>query len=306
MPGRFAGLAELQREALRELAPDAHGAEGQGAYIPYLKAATELASDHGFAPLGGGSSRFAVEAGELRGVRAVAKLAYTAPGLVHNLQEAIFWLVFPAQVRRYLAPSLALAPSFVLLQERVEVLGPPLLDALELDDLGEQELDRVLKRYEREILEGRRVLGSPAPGEQQKIRLDNYGIRRRGEVVAIDYGEKWKPIAPAWSVVLERLAHGPLSLTGTERARILNASLKSLRAGARADRTRPTLMTFLRQAGVSPAGGERCPCGGDRTYSDCFRLDPDECPAAIDALDYMTLKGLYAMPNLTAPSEQTR
>jgi hypothetical protein len=138
-------LGRLQFDVLRMLLPGMNQANGDG-YVSYLEEAVALARGHGFKPLGGGSSRFAVELETgCRRSRDVAKIAYSVEGLLLNLQEAIFWLAArPRGISRYLAPSLLLAPTLVLIQERVEVCGPPLVERIGASRKRERELDKKL------------------------------------------------------------------------------------------------------------------------------------------------------------------
>src|SRR5687767_12211597 len=75
--------------------------------------------------LGAGPPAWPIECG-----RAVAKVAHHLAGLAWNLQEAAAWLSFPHDFRKHLAPCVALTPELVLIQERVTVVGPPLLDPI--------------------------------------------------------------------------------------------------------------------------------------------------------------------------------
>jgi hypothetical protein len=291
-------LERLQAEALRELMSEAHACEGDGAYIPCLKRAVAMAREHGFKPIGGGSSRIAVELPR----RKVAKVAYTIPGLLHNLQEAIFWLIFPPPLNRWLTPCVRLLPSLVLVQERVEVVGTPLIDYFEATPRRRSELDRLedrrLSHFEEQILAFRQALYPGPPPEQVKIRPDNYGVRSGGLVVAIDYGEKWRPIGGAWAAVLRRLDAGSLELDSEARdwlAGELSGPPTGHRIGG--ETTGPDLLGFAERAGAGPADDDPCPCGEGGTFGDCYLADP-ECSLRVDGLDYMALMAINDLPVL--------
>jgi hypothetical protein len=301
--GQLDALGRLQVELLRELVPEPPtGPE------PYLKEAIRIAHRHGFEVIGGGSSRIAVPFEDK-----VAKVAWWEEGLRLNLQEAVVWLAVDPQTRRYFAPCILLAPTFVLLQEHVEVCGPPLTDCLAVSKKRERELatnrDREFERRKVEILELKMAIYPDPPGgsdaEQtarrihelargigispdpdfkvgsREIRLDNFGIRANGDLVAIDFGEKWEPIEACWEIVLRRLEDGPLPLT-TATTEWLEAEMLALSTDPdRARRLRWVTdldrMAFLSRAGVWPLDTDPCPCGSGATYGECYCANEEEC-----------------------------
>lgn len=305
-------LGRLQLEALRALMR--RRVRDEDHYVSILEEAVQMARERGFKPLGIGSTRFAVELED----GTVAKLAYRFPGLLLNLQEAVFTLVFPRELTRHLTPCLALAPSLVLVQERVAAIGASLPESWGRDDKWfEQEHDR----FGEQIAELRQVF-SPTELEEDDAseRLDNYGVRR-GKLVSIDYGQKWYPLGAAVELVLERLKDGPLELDKTAAEWLCEETLEALEGTEEDDwlwHSGPDGMTFMRRAGLRPHRTDPCPCGSTtasvfgirfglpRTYGECYRVGREGCLMARDAFDYLRSVAIHEWPPIEPPAECLR
>lgn len=201
-------LSRLQAEALDDPTLPAKG-DATHMTAEAVERAVALADAHGFQAVGCGSTRLAVEvAGDT-----VAKVAFDLRGVIYNLQEATAWLWVADELRAHLAPCVALAPSLVLFQERLEVLGPTLIETMRRDTL--QERTETLHRFHGEIEDLRFSLGFEATTDG--VRLDNYG-QRDGQIVLLDYAERWPPFEVAWGWVLDQLDEGPVRLDQRGRA----------------------------------------------------------------------------------------
>jgi hypothetical protein len=282
-------LERLQAELLRTLERGGAGVHPQ----PYLEKAIGIAGRHGFEVIGGGSSRIAIPLGDV-----AAKLAWQPEGLLLNLNEAVTWLAADPKIRRYFTPGILLSPALVLLQERVEVCGPPLIDYIGLSTEEERQLDleRKLEHdgWKNDIVRLKAALGIKVDGTRWH-RLDNFGIRENGRLVAIDFGEKWQPIEACWEIVLRRLENGPLPLTARSVKWLERETLAFSRDPNRARRLdcvgRFPLWAFLERAGASPRETDPCPCGsGVATYGRCPCLKRFE---AVSGLDFTRHHALF-------------
>jgi hypothetical protein len=149
--------------------------------------AAKLVEAEGFEVVGWGTSRVAVGLGER-----VAKVAHDFRGLAWNLQEASAWRTFPESLRQHLTPCHDLSPELVLVQERVEVLGPSWRTMVLLDSFLEERQEAV-RRYGEEMYACRAALGLESDSDPDKLRVDNFGLLD-GRVVAIDYGDQFPPL----------------------------------------------------------------------------------------------------------------
>jgi hypothetical protein len=285
-------LERLQLQALSRLAAPNRERPG-GVTNAIADETARLAREHGFDPLGIGSTRFGVAVDGLPAGRAVAKIAHDVRGLIFNLQEATFWLTFPKRTRRWLTPCVLLSPRLVLFQEWVEVVGPSLYETLAHDSADYDSVaDATLailaaqERFVEEWLELRLALGLTT--EADDFRADNHGVRDSGEFVVIDYGEKWPPIEAAWAAVLCRLKQGSLWLD--ERARA------ATRQHLGPSPERSTLLGFLELAGLRFDAPDPCPCGSSVPFGDCYGGAPGGCLLTNDAASWMRAAALSTYP----------
>lgn len=277
---RIAALERLQLEALREVARQKTATTSQEACARGVRSVLAVAKRIGEPVEGCGSTRLGIDVGTAWQTPAIAKLAYDYCGPMFNLQEAATWLAFPERLRRHMAPTLVLTPKLVLIQRRVEVLGPTLPQTLdrassfaEADAATSPERAQVLDQYERRITDALEVLGFPG-GSVVIRRLDNWGVHN-GEVVSIDTAEKWRPMWPVWAYLLKRLDDGPVWLDQDERKRLY----RYFKRGKFAAVNRPTVWNLAERAGIKAAKADPCPCGRAGPFGDCDR----PCKLFVDA-----------------------
>lgn len=258
-----------------------------------VNAAAALAREHGFRPVGCGSTRVAVECAE---GGAVAKVAFDFRGLLYNVQEATSWLALPEPIRHHMAPSRVLTPALVLVQERADVIGPPLTESVQRDTWSEQVA--AVEAVGELIEEAERGLGFQSAARW--IRPDNWGLHC-GRVVALDYAEKHRPIPAVWAWALHRLDGGPLWLDRAAR----NGLYEQLAHSGVSVRDLPTVLALARRAGVSPADTDPCPCGSTaQPFGSC----PGECAMYDDAASYVARRALIdkETPPARGPRDRMR
>ncbi len=258
----LASLGAFQRDLLRApvVSQTTRGDEH------HMDVVARLTRDHGFEPLGIGSTRVVIEVEADAGCfsNAVAKVAFDWRGLVHNIDEAAAWLGFPTRVRRHFAPCICIAPTFVVVQEHCVSISPPTLTGDARQDLEwRAETRAAAVRWHEAINEMRRALGAEEKKLSDGHRMQNYGVRESGELVALDYGHG-VTAAPelTWHWVYERSAAGPVWLDPVARKR----SQEGLE--------RPTAYTpfsLCERAVGRVRSSDPCPCGDRRQFSACCK-----------------------------------
>lgn len=221
-------------------------------------AAVNLARDMGFDVVGCGSTRVGVVCPE-----GIAKVARDFRGLALNLQEAAVWLTMPERFREVLVPCVALSPELVVIQERVEALRPNELELAHGSDHAFDVMQESLDKWFVGVEDCRAAMGFTSASERLP-RFSNFGVRAGGRrVLAIDYGEKYRPWRPAWTWMLWRLqGGGPLTLDSALRDSFFDdIGRMGIRAAVEWAQANPgrSLLALARRAGIQLEAGDPCP-----------------------------------------------
>lgn len=170
---------DLERVLLRnyrfEEVPEIEGAQSNGAATSTLEAAVADGLPMSIADrwLGLGSGRCVLVFGEDLAV----KVPWNLAGAVDNLAEVACWLS-DERVREAMMSPVGLTPSLLLITERAQRLWPEPQSTLDDRPAAcERWLDPINALRERIGL---------APDTVASVRLENYGVRGDGELVALD------------------------------------------------------------------------------------------------------------------------